>query len=125
MKTKKNILLVIGIIVVGVIMFFALRKNTEAPVVGQLPVDSGAAMIAIASYQFNPNALIVKKGTPVTWINNDSAPHAIIGDDKNSWAGGSTMKRGETYTRTFDTVGTFTYNCTIHPSMKGSIVVIE
>jgi plastocyanin len=69
---------------------------------------------------FDPGALTVDVGTTVAWTNNDLAAHNTTGDG-GAWSGG--LAPGATYTRVFNTVGTFNYQCNIHPAMSGSIVV--
>ncbi len=56
----------------------------------------------------------------ITWTNRDSAPHTITGDNFDS----GSISQGSTFSQTFKDAGTFDYVCTIHPSMKGKVVVI-
>jgi plastocyanin len=89
--------------------------NTPAPGV------AGTVDVKIAGFAFDPASVTVKVGTPVRWTNQDSATHSVT-SDTGVWDSGSIAK-GETYTRVFDTVGTFAYHCGVHPSMKGTITV--
>ncbi|MFA6475688.1 MAG: cupredoxin family copper-binding protein [Patescibacteria group bacterium] len=75
--------------------------------------------VNIQNLTFSPTTLTVQKGTTVTWTNNDSAPHQIKADAFNS----SQLAKGQSFSFTFNTVGTFDYSCSIHPSMLGKIVV--
>jgi plastocyanin len=75
--------------------------------------------VSIQNFAFNPQALTVKKGTTVTWTNNDSAPHQIKSTTFNS----QPLGKGQSYSFTFDNPGTFDYICGIHPSMTGKIIV--
>nr|WP_321238085.1 cupredoxin family copper-binding protein [uncultured Tolumonas sp.] len=80
-----------------------------------------AMNVAIMGFAFNPENVTVKIGSSITWTNQDRAPHTITSDD-GSWDSGKIMQNGK-YTHKFDTAGTFTYYCTVHPSMKGTIIV--
>ncbi|MEK7632458.1 MAG: hypothetical protein AAB473_01555 [Patescibacteria group bacterium] len=60
-------------------------------------------------------------GQTVRWINNDSVNHTATAED-NSWGTG-TMAPGVTFVRRFDTAGIYTYHCSYHPEMTGTIVV--
>jgi hypothetical protein len=60
-------------------------------------------------------------GTTVTWTNNDGMTHTVTSDASGFDNGDITM--GSKYSRAFSVAGTFTYHCTIHPAMKGTIVV--
>jgi plastocyanin len=77
------------------------------------------ATITISGFAFNPATLTVKKGTTVTWTNNDSVPHQIKSDSFNS----DLLSKGQSYSMTFNDAGIFNYSCTIHPSMTGQLIV--
>lgn len=124
MKTKHIIFLTIGVIVVGTILFLLTHGRTNAPTVTPSPTGVTGTAVSIRNYQFDPASLIIKKGQTVAWTNYDAAPHVIAGD-ADGWVAGPAMKQGDTYSHTFDTVGTFAYHCAIHPGMRGTIVVTE
>ena len=77
------------------------------------------AVIDIKNFAFSPATLNIAKGTTVTWINLDSATHKIKSDSFNS---NFLAQRGK-FSFTFKTAGTFNYICSIHPNMKGQIIV--
>jgi len=83
-------------------------------------VDTASTnVVNIQNFAFSPETLIVKKGTTVAWTNNDSTLHTIKSTTFNS----GDLAKGATFKFTFDTAGTFSYSCGIHPSMQGKIVV--
>jgi hypothetical protein len=60
----------------------------------------------------------------VTWVNNDSPPHALASDAGSPVAFSSDpLATGASYTFTFTQTGTYRYHCSIHPSMTGTIIV--
>ena len=68
----------------------------------------------------------VKKGTTVTWTNQDSAMHDVTPDMPiDEFKASELFGKGETRKVTFNTVGKYTYYCSPHPYMKGSIEVVE
>ncbi|MDD5396458.1 MAG: cupredoxin domain-containing protein [Candidatus Moranbacteria bacterium] len=81
------------------------------------PVTDNA--VNIQNFAFSPATLTVKKGATVTWTNNDSAPHQIKSATFNS----SVLSKGQSFSFTFNSVGTFDYSCAIHPMMTGKIIV--
>jgi plastocyanin len=88
------------------------------------PTAAGGNTISIKNFAFDPSALTMKTGTPVTWVNNDSSPHTITSDQGSLMAFSSdSLASGASYTVTFTQAGTFTYHCAIHPSMTGTIIV--
>jgi plastocyanin len=76
------------------------------------------------SYKFAPEVITVPAGTEVTWTNHDQFTHSVrLLDD-----GGSVnqIAPGESFSYTFDAVGTHNYDCSFHPNdMKGSVIVTE
>jgi plastocyanin len=85
--------------------------------------SSGAAAgrVIVQNTSFNPASIGVKAGETVTWTYKDSFQHTVTADDKSFDSGGKS--NGETFEHTFPTAGTFTYMCTIHTSMKGTVTV--
>ena len=82
-------------------------------------IVSGASTKTNTAYA--PTPVNISAGGSVTWTNSDSTTHTSTADD-NSWGSGS-IAPGASYTRTFSSAGTFTYHCTIHPGMVGTVVV--
>src|SRR3954471_10264766 len=80
-----------------------------------------AASVTIAGFAFSPASLTITAGTTVTWTNQDSATHTATADD-GSWDTGN-IAQGASGSVTFNTPGTFTYHCSIHPNMTGTITV--
>lgn len=80
--------------------------------------------VSIANLSFSPTSLTVKKGTSVIWTNNDSATHTVTRDGADGPSSGS-IENSQTYSFTFSQTGTFTYHCSIHPSMSGTVTVTE
>ena len=73
-----------------------------------------------------PSVIVIDSGKQVTWVNQDSAFHSVTsgfyGDPTELFDSGH-MDPFESYTLTFDDVGTFDYFCTLHPWMKGQVIV--
>lgn len=82
---------------------------------------TGALSIEIKNFAFNPKELQVPVGSTVTWTNLDSVAHTATADDGAFNSGN--LNPGEGYSFEFETAGSFTYNCSYHPSMQGTIVV--
>jgi len=86
------------------------------------PSGAGAA-VEIAGYKFGPQTLTVPVGTTVTWTNNDDDPHTVTAKDGSFRS--DTLHKGSTYQHTFDSPGTYTYLCSIHPFMVATVVVTK
>lgn len=76
--------------------------------------------IGNVSNGFVPTSLTVKRGTRVTWTNNDITAHTVSGNAFNS----PSIPPMGTYVHTMDTVGSFDYACSIHTVMQGTINVV-
>lgn len=81
----------------------------------------GGAQVALQHIALDPTSVTIKAGESVTWTNKDGFAHHLVGDNGEFDSGD--MAGGATFTFTFKTAGTVTYHCTIHPEMKGTIVV--
>ena len=86
-------------------------------------VTSSTSSVTISNFSFNPSSLTVKKGTMVTWTNQDPTLHTVTGD--NGGPSSQKIPQGTSYDYTFNTVGNFIYHCSIHPSMTGVVTVTE
>lgn len=79
--------------------------------------------VGITSYQYSPKVLTVKVGTKVTWTNNDTVAHTVTATGSNGGPDSTLFGQNESYSFTFDKVGTYEYYCKPHPYMKGTVVV--
>lgn len=82
--------------------------------------------VSIKDFAFSPSTITVKKGTKVTWTNQDSTRHDIAPDNETSeFKKSDLLGKGQSYEVTFNTVGEYTYHCTPHPQMTGKVIVTE
>jgi plastocyanin len=83
---------------------------------------SASKAVSIINFAYSPAALTVNTGDSVTWTNKDKAPegHDVTGDGLDS----GLMNQGDTYSFTFNSAGSYSYICTIHPSMTGTVEVL-
>ncbi|RQW79337.1 MAG: hypothetical protein EHM14_09010 [Methanothrix sp.] len=79
--------------------------------------------VEIKNFSFQPSSIEISAGTTVTWINRDSAEHTITAKDGSFNSGN--IKTGGMFNHTFSNPGTYQYQCLIHPSMVGEVVVTE
>lgn len=85
-------------------------------------VAQDSAAVDIVDFTFGPNSVTITAGGTVTWTNSDSAPHTATGDGGSFDTG--TIESGGSASITFDTPGTYSYICSIHPDMTGTVVVL-
>ena len=73
-----------------------------------------------------PSLIVIEKGKQVTWVNEDSAFHSVTSgfyDTPTELFDSGHLDPFESYTLTFDEIGTYDYFCTLHPWMKGQVIV--
>jgi plastocyanin len=91
------------------------------------PAPSGEAAksekVQIVEFSYEPDPVVVQVGGKVTWQNEDTAPHTATADDGSFDTG--TIENGKLGSATFKEPGTFAYHCEIHPTMHGTVEVVE
>ena len=90
-------------------------KNTDSTTGKQNKIE-------IKDFAFNPKTLTVKSGEKVTWINRDEEPHTIVSVEKQ-FKKSSALDTDQEFTITAGAPGTYSYFCSVHPKMTGTIVV--
>lgn len=77
--------------------------------------------VKMSNFAFSPATVTIKRGGTVTWTNEDTAAHDVT-STSGAFASAS-LAQGRSYTHTFSTAGTFPYYCSVHPNMKGTVIV--
>lgn len=99
------------------------QNSSQGQVATQAP-QSGTNTITIENFAFNPATLTVAPGTSVTWTNRDGVTHTITADSGSpAQFTSEQLANGSSFSFPFIKPGTYTYHCSIHPSMKGTVVV--
>jgi plastocyanin len=75
------------------------------------------------SNSFSPNPVEVNVGETVTWVNDDSSRHTVT--SKDGVFDSDIMGKGQSFSYTFDKAGEYSYYCSPHPNMVGTVVVTE
>jgi LPXTG-motif cell wall-anchored protein len=84
---------------------------------------SASASVTMGDFFFSPASVSVAVGDTVTWRNNGDAPHNAVADDGSFST--PNLNKGQSASETFSQAGTFSYICTIHPQMKGTVRVLS
>lgn len=105
---------IIGLLVIAVLISGCTGPKTETQPIATQTVD-------IKDFAFNPATITLTKGMTVTWTQKDSAQHTVT--ELNNVFSSDILGQGQTFSYTFNETGTFEYNCHIHPSMRGKVVV--
>ena len=98
-------------------------STTPPPANGESQTASNR--VTISNFSFSPADITVKKGTTVTWTNNDSVQHTVTADSGDDGPKSQPLSSGQTYSFTFNDEGTFNYHCSFHPEMHVTGTVSE
>jgi plastocyanin len=114
-------------------------STTEAPTIAaatsasettttQAPAQGQGVTIMMQNKTFIPKSITVSVGTKVTWTNQDTFGHNVISGTSSAADAGSLFKsdnlnQGDSFSYTFNQVGTYPYFCSVHPGMDGTIIV--
>jgi Plastocyanin len=84
--------------------------------------DTKKNQIVIKDFHFTPQTLTVKSGEKIIWINRDEEPHTVVSVEK-AFKKSSALDTDQEFTITAGAPGTYTYFCSVHPKMTGTIIV--
>lgn len=77
------------------------------------------AKVKIVDFAFKPRTIDISRGSTVKWTNRGSVSHTVTFKGFKS----GTLAPGNAFSHKFPKAGTFKYHCSIHPDMKGKVVV--
>jgi plastocyanin len=86
--------------------------------------SGGGVAIKMQNIAFDPKAVTVKVGQKVTWTNGDATDHNVTADSGASFKS-KDFGQGGTFSFTPTKAGTITYECTLHPNMKGATITVQ
>lgn len=90
-------------------------------VAGRVSILEGAWDQANAARAFDPATIRIRVGESVGWMNDDVVAHTVT-DDAGAFDSGF-IDPAASFTQVFSEPGTFTYHCTPHPWMTGTVIV--
>jgi plastocyanin len=116
------IAIAIGSVLIVLLSGDASGSGTVAASSSSSTTGSGAVTIDITNFKYKPASLTVKRGSTVTWVNGDAAPHTATAGGAGGFDTG-TLNKGDKKTLTLGKPGTYAYICAFHPFMKATVVV--
>ena len=84
---------------------------------GNVPVSTTS--VTVEDNQFNSKNIVVAVGSTVTWTWSATNAHNVTFPSGSS----SITQTSGQFSRQFPAAGTFSYQCTQHPGMTGSVLV--
>jgi len=92
---------------------------------GTAGANLGTAAVTVEgtdALQFSPVSQTASVGQIVQWTNPGTVAHTVTFDTEPSLSD-ATLAPGGTWDVKFTKAGTYTYKCTIHPGMDGTLTV--
>jgi amicyanin len=87
------------------------------------PVRATGRSVTIEQYAYGPSSLMVTVGDTVTWTNRDTAAHDVVTTSGPASFRSKLLAKGQSYSYTFTVPGTYQYYCSVHPTMRASVMV--
>jgi plastocyanin len=130
-KSHVKPLVITGIIIAALVAIAVSVFVIMSPRGIETDATETTSEVVITEYGVSPPTVTVKKGSSVTWKNQDAAEHQIVLTSPNPPAElegfGQTegLAGGEAYTFVFEATGTFTYNDPTSPELVQGTVIVE
>ena len=134
MLKKIIVIVIIGIATLGIITISTFDNSIEKNNDTELIVKADVIMPTKVSRPgcekndicYIPSQIIIGNGKQVIWVNEDSAFHSVTsgfyGEPTELFDSGY-LDPYQSFSFTFDEIGIYDYHCTLHPWMKGQVIV--
>ena len=85
--------------------------------------DSADAVVTVRVYDnvYDPAEVEIQQGEAVRWVFEGPADHDVVAEDESFV---SDLVTEGSYTHVFTETGSFSYDCSIHPEMRGVVKVV-
>ncbi len=116
------VVLVVVAVVTGIVWAVKITENNESE------ESAAVANVEIQSREgFSPGTIRIKEGQTVVFTNNDTVAHSIaaIGETPDGFGLDEQLNNGESYSYTFETAGTYTYNDPENPLSSNGVIIVE
>ena len=132
---KKRIGIIIGIIgiTLGIVILFQntnfVQDVDESKIIkGDIVMPTKVSRPGCEKTDscYTPSEIVIKQGDSVTWVNEDAAFHSVTSgyyDDPSGLFDSGYLDPEGSFTFIFENIGIYDYFCTLHPWMKGQVIV--
>ncbi len=134
MQKKILVALVSIVSIITIIIIFQMSQTTEPQIQKTENIEIDVSMPTKVSRPgcdatdscYVPSKITKNVNDSVTWLNDDSAFHSVTSgtyDNPDTLFDSGHIDPNSTFTFTFKNEGTYDYFCTLHPWMKGIVIV--
>jgi plastocyanin len=113
-------IVIIVLVAIG-LYYYVYAPSVVAPVVAPSVFSGNVENLRMLEFTYLPPTLTVSVGTMVNWTNGDKVPSDVVSNDGLFNSG--SMDTGASYSYVFESAGTYEYHSSLHPTMKGKIIV--
>jgi plastocyanin len=107
-------------LVVALVCAWALLCGAGAALGATVAAKPATHAVIIEGVKYEPEALTVKRGDTVVWVNKDPFPHTVTAAGAFDSHG---IAAGVSWKYVVRKAGEYAYACTLHPNMKGTLKV--
>ena len=107
----------------GAWVLLAVLLGVGVAVLSAGPAEAANHQVKIAKYAYGPSSLSVAQGDTVTWTNLDTVEHDVFVTNGPASFRSPMLAKGESWSHTFSTAGSYSYICSVHPDMRASVTV--
>jgi len=79
--------------------------------------------VDIKDFSFQPSTVNIKAGDTVVWTQRDSVVHTATSVSGPESFDSGPLAQDQSFSYTFTKPGAYSYKCTPHPNMRGTVVV--
>ena len=117
---KRNLLFFIGLILVMITIMGGCTSQSFKPTPTPLPA-SKIKKVDLQGGKYFPETLYIQTGEMVQWVNNCCTGCTVTSD--NDLFDSGSIKKGQSYSFTFEKSGIYHYHCMKIEDMRGIIIV--
>lgn len=114
-------------VLLGVGLLAACGDTTEDPpeagAGAGCEAEGATVAVEIPDFAFDPTPVEVDRCDAVVWSNSHDQPHTSTGQGDQRWSTGNLAPGDRSEPVRFETAGTFSYICALHPFMEGTVTV--
>jgi plastocyanin len=103
------------------LMMITLMLGTVGFLATEAPAAGKRVNVTIENLKYQPEMITVDVGDTVIWTNKDEREHSVTADDGSFNSG--KLRKGKSFSRTFDKPGKYPYGSDPSPRTKGIVVV--
>jgi plastocyanin len=101
----------------------ALSQEGSGPSTTGSALPAGNETIEISNFAYSPASVTVKVGTTITFTNEESVEHTATSNTEGLFETGA-LGMGQSVRLKMNKVGTFSFHCSFHAFMRGTIKVV-